>query len=78
MGEKRVRSSALFEDREEYWQLPLHEGSAGGWQEAAVCVEEYSVLCLWRCLLQLPLQTGLNPLSGIRGDLVTFILIVTK
>lgn len=81
-GEKRVRSSgALFEDREEYWQLPLQEGSAGDWQKAAIDVEEsVRTACarLWRCLLLTP---SLNNLSGMRGDIwrsVIFSLIVTS
>lgn len=35
-----MRSEALFEDREEYWQLPPQEGSVGDWQEAALDMEE--------------------------------------
>lgn len=35
-GEERVRSGALFEESEEYWQLPRQEESVRGWQEAAV------------------------------------------
>lgn len=69
-----MRSGALFEDSEEYWQLPGQEGSAGDRQKAEKDVEEWAVdsLCcvFGDVCFKLQSQTSLNNLSGETfGDL---------
>lgn len=80
-----MRSGALFEDREEYWQLPLQEASVGDWQKAAIDVEEKAVDSMGFVFgdvgFKLQSQTSWNILPGMRGDIwrsMIFSLIVTS